>query len=145
MDLDGLLKVLFREYAHDLLRLTGDVGAEVIGTTVVELQALKRAVDSVLQLRRQGLRYYRHLELQRRPDPAMPRRLFEYNALLNLQLNAPVLSTAVYLFPPRPKQAPVYRVMLGDSEVNRWRFDVVCLWEVEARVASTPGCRACWR
>lgn len=142
MDMDGPLKVLFRKYARDLLGLTGDQRAEVLGAGPVELHALKRTADQLLELKRHGLRYYRHLELQRRPDSQMPRRLFEYNALLNLQLDAPVLSTAVYLFPPRPRYEPVYRLMLGDEELNRWRFGAVHLWEIDVSVAfdsALPG------
>lgn len=139
MDFDALLKVLFRTYAKDLLGLTGDQGAEVLGVGSVELHALKRVADQLLELKRLKLRYYRHLEMQRRPDPQMPKRLLEYNVLLNLQLDAPVLSTAIYLFPPRPRYEPMYRVLLGDDEVNRWRFEAVHLWEIDVRIALDSG------
>jgi hypothetical protein len=50
METDGPLKLLFRKYAQDLLPLTGDVGASVRSAGPVEIQALERRVDCVLEL-----------------------------------------------------------------------------------------------
>lgn len=139
MDSDGPLKLLFRKYAQDLLPLTGDAGAIVRSSGPVEIQALKRQVDCVLELRRQGETYYRHVEFQAEPDPEMPARCFRYNTQLVLQYAAPVLTTVLYLFPPGPRQEPVFRVLLGGREVNRWAFEEVCLWELDAAEALPRG------
>ena len=139
MDSDGPLKLLFRKYAGDLLPLTGDAGARVERAGPVEIQALKRQVDCVLTLERDGERYYRHLEFQSEPDPEMAARCFRYNSQLVLQYGAPVLTTVLYLLPPRPKTGPVFRVVLGGREINRWVFEDVCLFEMDAKAVLARG------
>ena len=139
METDGPLKLLFLKYAQDLLPLTGDAGAVVQRAGPVEIRSLERRVDCVLELRKRGELYYRHLEFQAEPDPEMPTRCFRYNTQLVLQYGAPVLTTVLYLFPPRPKQEPVFRVLLGGREVNRWSFEEICLWEWDARASLNEG------
>ena len=140
MDTDVTLKVLFQKYASDLLGLTGDEGAAALSADAVELQAVKRAVDCVVKLRRGTEVYYRHIEFQARPAADMAERCFRYNSQLLLQLGAPVLTTVVYLFPPGPRESElVYRVVVGGKEINAWRFGVGRLWEVEAAEALASG------
>jgi predicted transposase YdaD len=133
METDVQLKVLFTKYPRDLLRLTHEESATVLSVDVVELQELKRAVDCLIKLEREGEVYYRHFEFQSEPDPEMASRCFRYNSLLVLQTRAPVLTTVVYLFPPGPKEIGLaFRVVLGGREINVWHFDEVRLWEVSA-------------
>jgi hypothetical protein len=139
METDGPLKLLFREYPEDLLPLTGDVGATVRSAGPVELQALKRHVDCVLELERNGEVYYRHIEFQAAPDPEMPARVFRYNGQLVLEYSAPVLTTVIHLLPPRPSTPPVFSVRFGGREVNRWHFEQMCLWDLDARDVLTRG------
>lgn len=143
MKTDVSLKVLFRTYARALVRLTGDGEAEVVSVQAVEIQELKRQTDCVVQLRRGEETYYRHLEFQGQADPDMAARCFRYNSQLVLQLGAPVLTTVVYLTAHGPREGEiVYRVVLGGRVVNSWRFEVLRLWEVDARSVLTgrePG------
>lgn len=140
METDIKLKVLFRKYAAGLIELTGDAGSEVLSAEVVELQDFKRSVDCLLRLQRGHEVYYRHVEFQAEADPDMPERCFRYNTQLVLQCRAPVLTTVVYLFRPGPASPTLtYEVRLGDRLVNVWHFDVVCLWELDARVALAHG------
>lgn len=145
MKTDVPLKVLFQHYARDLLALTGDLGAEVKSADVIEIQAVQRTVDYVLRLERDGETYLRHLEFQAEPDGEMAKRCFRYNSQLVLQHNLPVLTTVVYLFPPEPKEEPVFRVVLGGREINRWRFETLLLWKLDAELGSRQALRACWR
>jgi len=142
MDTDKPLKVLFETCAELLLPLTGDAGAIVRAAGPAEIQALQRRADCVLQLERNGEIYYRHLEFEDRPDPAMAERCFQYNTLLIIQRKAPVLTTVIYIEPPKPKGPLVFRVAVGGREINRWAFEQICLWEMDARQslrADFPG------
>ncbi len=139
METDGPLKLLFLKYAQDLLPLTGDSGAVVERAGPVEIRSLERRVDCVLELRKQGELYYRHLEFQAEPDPEMATRILRYNTQLVLQYQAPVLTTVLYLLPPRPKQEPVFRVVFAGREVNRWSFEEIFVWELDARESLAHG------
>jgi len=141
MGTDVKLKVLFRTYAKDLVRLTGDEGARVLAVDTVELQELRRQVDCVIKLRRGGETYYRHLEFPGAGRPADGGALLpHYNSQLVLRLGAPVLTTVVYLTSRAPREGElVFRVMLEGREINIWRFEVLRLWEVEAKKAVLGG------
>jgi len=137
---DVKLKSLFKACGRDLVWLTGDQGATVLAVDVFELQEIQRSVDCVIRLRRDNQIYYRHIEFEAKNDRNMAERCFRYNALLLLQLRAPVLTTVLYLIPPGPVERElVYRVTLGDEEINAWRFGVVRLWEIEAEEALASG------
>jgi predicted transposase YdaD len=45
----------------------------------------------------------------------------------------------LYLYPPKPRREPVVRVVLGGREINRWRFEHVFLWELDARETLRQG------
>ena len=137
---DVNLKRLFKAHGSDFLWLTGDRETKVLSVDVLELQEIKRSVDCVIRLRRNDEIYYRHIEFEARFDPKIAERCFRYNALLLLQLQAPVLTTVLYLHPPGPAESELqYRVMLGAEEINAWRFGVVRLWEIEAETALASG------
>src|SRR5262245_12097218 len=90
----------------------------------------------IFELDKDGDVYYRHIEFQADADSKMAERCFRYNTQLTLQLEAPVLTTVIYLFPQDAAEKDlVFRLVVGGVEVNRWRFDVVRLWEVEASEA----------
>jgi predicted transposase YdaD len=135
MDTDKPLKLLFQHCAEQLLALTGDVAVVVRRSGPMEINALARRADCVLELEKDGETYYRHLEFQDAPNAAMARRCFEYNTQLIVHLKAPVVTTVLYVHPPRPKRPLMFRVHAGGREVNRWRFDEICLWDMEASQA----------
>jgi len=66
VDADRPLKELFRLRPRDLLSLTGDAGARLVSTDVVEMTALSRRVDTVVRLRRGRESYLRHIEFEMR-------------------------------------------------------------------------------
>ena len=138
VDADQPLKVLFRTRPRDLLPLTGDAGARVLSAQILELSAAKRSVDLVLFLRRRGERYVRHVEFQARHRADLALRCFEYATRLVVQLRLPVLTTVVYLKPPAPREL-IFRETLGGTVVHERLFDVLRLWELDAREALALG------
>jgi predicted transposase YdaD len=140
MDTDSILKTAFLEYAPDLLPLVGDEGARFESADSVELPGLVRRADCVLKLALDGGTYYRHLEFQGQRDPEMPWRCLEYGSRLVLHHRAPVLTTVVYLYPEAAGgDTGGFRLNLGGRVANEWRYQVLKLWEVEARRALETG------
>ena len=143
METDVSLKVLSRKYTSGLLRLVHEEGVRVLSVDAIELHDVSRRVDCLIKLQGKRCVYYRHFEFQSEADPEMARRCFRYNTQLVLQLDAPVLTTVVYLAPPGPKEPTLaFRVMLDGEEINVWRFDEVRLWELsaqEALASRAPG------
>jgi predicted transposase YdaD len=139
MKTDAQCNVLARLRPEDLLVLVGDPGAQVLSTNSVELREIKRTVDVVLKLKRGRTIYYRHLEFQARRDRTMNRRCFLYDALLLDQYQAPVITTIIYLFPQRQPDEAVFRMKLGQREINRWQFECIRLWEWETEAILTRG------
>jgi predicted transposase YdaD len=139
MKTDAQCKLLARLRPEDLLALTGDQHAQRLSINSVELREIKRTVDLVFKLRRGRAIYYRHVEFQARPDRTMNQRCFLYNALLLEQYRAPVITTIIYLLPQRKPPEPVFRVEIEGREINRWQFDCIRLWELDAADALNQG------
>jgi hypothetical protein len=140
METDGPLKLAFSRYPEHLLSLTGDTGAIVLRAgRPVELRALKRHVDCVLQLQKGNETYYRHIEFQAEADADMPTRVFRYNTQLLLEYDAPVLSTVIYLLSSKPERPPLFHVVLAGREINRWVFEEVCMADLDATDAVERG------
>lgn len=138
MDADRPLKALFRLRPQDLLGLTGDAGARLVSTDVVELTSLSRRVDTVVRLRRGRQSYLRHLEFEMRYKKNLERRCFEYATLLVVHFQLPVLTTVVLVEKSGPREL-AYREILGGRVIHERRFDVVRLWEMDPRLALKLG------
>ena len=140
MKTDRWMKDLALRLPQDLLRLIGDSQGAAVSAQVLELTSTERRVDCVIEVRHESTTHYRHIEFQAEADPDMARRCFRYNSQLLLQLEAPVLTTVLYLFPPGPADEELaFRVVLHGREVNVWRFQVVRLWEMESASALASG------
>ena len=140
METDTWLKALALAHPQDLLRLIGDPGGTAVSAQVLELRSSERRVDCVIEVRHENATHYRHIEFQAAADPDMARRCFRYNSQLLLQLEAPVLTTVLYLFPPGPADEELaFRVVLQGREVNIWRFQVMRLWEIDGAAALESG------
>jgi predicted transposase YdaD len=139
MKTDAHCKLLARLCPDDMLVLIGDPGAQVLSADIVELSDIQRTVDFAYQLQRGDQVYYHHVEFQGESDPMLIPRCFIYNTQMTVQYNVPVLTTIVYLFPEAEQDEPVFRVRLGDREINRWVFQCVRLWELDANAALAQG------
>ena len=138
MQTDRSIKVLFERQGQSLLPFIGErqPGVRVTAVEAVALPVSERRIDSVLRLERDGLVWYRHLEFQAQKDADIPRRCFEYNSRLILHYRAAVLTTVLYLLPGADKGVPdAFRLYVGDWLAYEWRFEVVRLWEIDARAA----------
>jgi hypothetical protein len=139
---DRSIKVLFERQGQGLLPFVGErqSGVRVTAVESVTLPVSDRSVDSVLRLERDGLVWYRHLEFQAQKDAGIPRRCFEYNSRLILHYDAAVFTTVVYLLPGADRGVPdAFRLHVGDRLAFEWRFEVVRLWQIDARVALRSG------
>jgi predicted transposase YdaD len=130
VDADRPLKELFRLRPGDLLGLTGDAGAQLVSTDVLELTSLSRRVDTVLRLWRGRQSYLRHLEFQMKYEEDLELRCFEYATRLAIRFQLPVLTTVVLVKKSGPRDL-AYREVLGGRVVHERRFDVVRLWEMD--------------
>jgi predicted transposase YdaD len=138
VDADRPLKELFRLRPQDLLGLTGDAGARLVSTDVVELTSLSRRVDTVVRLRRGRESYLRHLEFEMRYKGDLELRCFEYATRLATHSQLPVLTTVVLVKKSGPRDL-AYQEVLGGHVVHERRFDVVRLWEMDPRRALRLG------
>ena len=137
---DQPLKTLLKACPQDLLEVFGEIGAAVVSVDTLEIGQLQRRVDGVMHLRRGQDEWLHHVEFQSSAEP-MEQRAFEYNALLNLHGELPVVTSVVYLYPPAPERL-AYQVRIGARVINRWSFGVVRLFEWNAHqvvAAGTPG------
>jgi len=142
VETDRPIKALFERQGQSLLPFIGEhrAGVRVTAVESVGLPILKRTIDSVLRLEREGLIWYRHVEFEAQRDTGMPRRRFEYNSRLILHYDAAVLTTVLYVLPGADKDVPdAFRLYVGDWLAYEWRFDVVRLWEIDAEGALESG------
>ena len=72
MDSDTWLKALALHHPQDLLRLVGDAHGTATSARILELQAIKRRVDCVIQVRQGDTTYFRHVEFQAEAEADMP-------------------------------------------------------------------------
>jgi len=133
------LKKLFQHRAQDLLHLTGDEGASVRSVKALELQAVRRSVDSLIELEREGELYLRHLEFQARDEPDLLLRCLEYDVLLIRQLGLPVATTILYVESDVPGGEPTYRLRVAGEVLNEWRFGCVRLADLDPAEAIASG------
>jgi predicted transposase YdaD len=143
VDADRPLKELFRLRPRDLLDLTGDSGAHLVSTGVIELTSLSRRVDTVVRLRRGRQSYVRHLEFEMRYKKGLELRCFAYATRLAIHFRLPVLTTVVLVKKSGPREL-AYREVLDGRVVHERRFDVVRLWEMdpERMLRLGPGAAA---
>ena len=135
---DRALKVLARNYPHRFLELAlPGASLEIIGTLEnVELALPEQRVDFVHRVLDGDEEKVLHLEFQAQHEARLPRRLFEYSALLTRQLGVPVITVVVYLRPRQGQLPAAYEVTAGGKVVNRYEYLAVKLWEHADEIAA---------
>ena len=131
---DTLMKLLMRKEAQALasLALPGVVVGEALDK---ELKVKNIEADFFFEAYLNGLAIILHLEFQRHPDPGMDRRMWEYNATMDIHTGKPVYSIVVYLVKEENLVgSPYVREIPGTGAGHHFTFQVINLWEIAPEV-----------
>ncbi len=136
---DSAMKSLVGEEPQDFVTwLVKDAVYE--GREESQLRSRKIDVDGLYRVSVHGQPYLLHIEFQKRSDPQMEQRLWEYNLLATRQHGVPVYSYVLYLVKERRIARSPYQVLLGDGlPVHEFRFWPIKLWEVETEEVVRTG------
>jgi predicted transposase YdaD len=128
---DAITRTLLRAHPDDWLALFGLGRGLPVRVVDSDLSTITAEADKVLQVDGPAPCLI-HVEVQSSYDPSLPRRLFRYNALLDLRHELPVHSVAVLLW--RDADGPAIDGVLRRE--NRFRpdpivfpYQVVRVWE----------------
>ena len=136
---DATLKLLVQSHPRDwldALHVPADAPVEVL---TPDLSTVTRFADTVLRVGDRGIL---HLDFQSGPDPALPRRMLLYNALLHEAYGVPV-HTAVVLLRPAAARAGLrgavgYRMVPRRGRLD-FRFELIRLWQRPAEELLAGG------
>jgi predicted transposase YdaD len=136
---DATLKLLVQSHPRDwldALHVPADAPVEVL---TPDLSTVTRFADTVLRVGDRGIL---HLDFQSGPDPALPRRMLLYNALLHEAYGIPV-HTAVVLLRPAAARAGLrgavgYRMVPRRGRLD-FRFELIRLWQRPAEELLAGG------
>src|SRR5438270_606185 len=136
---DATLKQLVRTHPRDWLDALGVPAGEPVEVLTPDLSTVTRFADTVLRVGDRGIF---HLDFQSGPDPALPRRMLLYNALLHEAYGLPV-HTAVVLLRPAAARAGLrgavsYRMVPRRGRLD-FRFEIIRLWQRPAEELLTGG------
>lgn len=125
---DATLKDLVRERPADWRAQFDAPGRGPVRVLTPDLSTLTAFADVVLHCGDSLL----HLDFQSGPDPALPRRMLLYNALLHREYDLPVHSLVV-LLRPRADRGDLTGAVRYEARPGRggldFRFEVVRLWQ----------------
>jgi hypothetical protein len=100
-----------------------------------ELKVKNIEADFFFNASLNGLAIILHLEFQRHPDPEMDRRMWEYNATMDINTGKPVYSIVVYLVEEENLVgSPYVREVPGTGSGHHFVFQVIKLWEISPEV-----------
>ena len=94
-----------------------------------------RTADNLFRVRDGSAEVAVHVEVERDWRPEIPRRMFEYASAAVVATELPVWSVVVLLRPGGrpPLGTGVYRIPGGDGDAFVFRYQVVPLWQLDAR------------
>lgn len=145
-ELDIAAKALLREEPEAVVRLAlGDVSIRAVAADESELPAQALRLDKLLRVESddEPEPFWLHVEVQAAWAADVPRRVFEYWSLAH-RLHDRVGSFLLCLKPGDKQGQPRgdYVVAFRGRTVQRFEFDVLCAWELEAAellVRGVPG------
>jgi predicted transposase YdaD len=136
---DSILKLLVGSNPQDFVSLLLP-GAQYLGVVERELHARSIEADLLYRVARNGLELILHVEFQRRRDPEMGRRLWEYNAQTTIMNRVPVWSFVIYLVRDGVVAESPYQVWFSDIKMfHEFHYDIIKLWELSSDELEQPG------
>jgi hypothetical protein len=140
---DATLKHLVEAYPADWCRRFGRPDVQEVAVIEADVATVTAQADKVLHVKR-PTSWLMQLDLQSSYDARLPRRLLQYNVLLNRRHELPVRSVVVLLRSEAdgPEMTGVLRQMLPEGDCYlEFRYQVVRLWQepVEPLLAGGLG------
>ena len=136
---DALMKLLVGANPQHLVSLLLP-GAKYENQLVTELQNRTIDADLLYKVTWRGKKTILHAEFQRRRDPNMGKRLWEYNFLATYLTGLPTCSFAIYLKKDGKVVESPYERKRPDGRVSHlFYFDNIKLWEISAEAFKQPG------
>lgn len=131
---DTLMKLLMRKDAQALASLA--LPGVVVGNALdKELKVKNIEADFFFEAYLNGLAIILHIEVQRKQDPEMDRRMWAYNATMDINTGKPVYSIVVYLMQEENLVgSPYVREIPGTGVGHHFAFQVIKLWEIAPEV-----------
>lgn len=117
-------------------------GAIFIERVTLELKNLMRSVnpDTLYKINWHGQAALLHIEFQKRADPNMAKRVWQYNVLATLAYDCPVYSFVIYLVADSGITEPGLDWGLkGAARVHDFHFTNVKLWELPVEALKETG------
>ncbi|MBV9228304.1 MAG: hypothetical protein JOZ18_03235 [Chloroflexi bacterium] len=129
---DDMLKRIFAARPQDFVQWLLPF-AVLVSKAPLELKTLTRTVnaDVLYEVLIDGQKALLHVEFQRRPEPNMADRIWEYNVLATLAYGCPVYSFVIYLTPGgKVPEPPLTKGLPQREQIHVFRFWDIKLWEV---------------
>ena len=132
----ALVTAAHRDSMEAVLETIGALPGVVVGEALdKELKVKNIEADFFFEAYLNGLAIILHLEFQRNRDPGMDRRMWEYNATMDINTGKPVYSIVVYLVQEENLVgSPYVREIPGTGAGHHFTFQVINLWEIAPEV-----------
>jgi predicted transposase YdaD len=146
---DTFMKLLMEKGAQAFASLALP-GVQVRDTLDKELRVKNIRGDFFCNACLNDLKIILHFEFQKSKDENMDRRMWEYNAAMDINTGKPVYSILVYLAKEKSKEgdpkkedtlvgSPYIREIPGTGMGHHFAFQVVKLWEVASEILKQTG------
>ncbi|HKV85359.1 MAG TPA: hypothetical protein VJN88_12445, partial [Ktedonobacterales bacterium] len=131
-EMDQGIKRLLQSHPADVLELALP-GVEYIEPMPVEVATEPQLLmDTLFRVRYRGVECAVNVEAQAYPDPAMPRRCFEYGSRASVVFGVPVLSVVLWLERGGPVPTSPYQMVVGDWVQATWQFTNIEVYTLSA-------------
>lgn len=138
-DMDQGIKRLLQSHPGDVLQLALP-GVRFIEPLPAEVASEPQLLmDTLYRVSYQGVECAVNVEAQAYPDPAMPRRCFEYGSRASIVYGLPTLSVVLWLERHGAVPRPPYEMRVGSWIQATWQFVNVELYQLSAREALATG------